>query len=264
MKKIPMQQPVRLNIALNAVLVSTTSIIIAPSYSADEHISLIGGFFFGLFISVVLRAPGAYFELYLARRNRYRRIYITHVATGLFVALVVLSNHYPNGADTAGSAVGIYLLSSSVFLGVIALITFIISHSRRRDRGAKLARSEYSYTRPSGSVGAPTEGQPSQNGKQVATSIPAASASSTSDAPPINESEDAAQNESEDAAQTEAKSAIAQANRAGLVLGIVTGIASLVQGYDAHNAYRTLVALAAGGIGVAIIYLPALKRRRLS
>jgi hypothetical protein len=255
MKKIPMQQSARLNIALNAVLVSATSIIIAPSYSADEHISLLGGFLFGLFISAILRAPGAYFELYLARRNRYRRIYITHLATGLFVALVVLSNHYPTGTDAAGSAVAIYLFSSSVFLGVIALITFIISHSRRRDRGAKLARAGDSYTHASGPVDAPTEGQTGQNGKQVVISVPTASASSTSDAPPTNESEDTA--------QTEEKSAIAQANRAGLVLGIVTGIASLVQGYDAHNAYRTLVALAAGGIGVAIIYLPALKRRRL-
>jgi hypothetical protein len=255
MKKVPMQQSVRLNIALNAVLVSATSIISAPSFSADEHMSLLGGFFFGLFISVIFRAPGAYFELYLARRNCHRRIYITHLVTGLFVALVVLSNHYPTGADAAGSAVAIYLFSSSVFLGVIALITFIISHSRRQDRGAKLARSEDSYTHPSGPVGAPTEGQPGQNGKQVAISVPTASTSSTSDAPPTNESEDAP--------QTEAKSAIAQANRAGLVLGIVTGIASLVQGYDTHNAYRTLVALAAGGIGVAVIYLPALKRRRL-
>jgi hypothetical protein len=38
-------------------------------------------------------------------------------------------------------------------------------------------------------------------------------------------------------------------------LGIVTGLASLVQGLDGENLYKTIVALAVGGIGLAAIYL---------
>jgi len=74
------------------------------------------------------------------------------------------------------------------------------------------------------------------------------------DAPPSKESHDAS--------HTEETSTIALANRAGLVLGIVTGIASLVQGYDAHDVYKTVVALAAGSIGLVVIYLPTLWHRR--
>jgi hypothetical protein len=252
-KKIPMQHAVRLNITLNAVLVAATSIIIAPSFASQEHSSLLGGFFGGLLISSVLRIPGAYFEWYLARRNRYRLIYITHLITGLFTAMVVLSNHYSTGTDAVASAVGIYLFSSSIFLGVLALTTFVISLSRRRDHGARLTQPGNSITHPPGPAHAPAETESGQEG-QVSISVPPVEASGAADAPPSKESRDAS--------RTEATSTTALANRAGLVLGIVTGIASLVQGYDAHDVYKTLVALAAGGIGLAVIYLLTLRQRR--
>jgi hypothetical protein len=252
-KKIPMRHAVRLNIALNAVLMAATAVIIAPSYASQAHSSLIGGFFGGLFISVVLRTPGAFFEWYLARRSRPRRIYITHIITGLFTALVVLANHYPTGIDAVASGVGIYLLSSSVFLGFVALTTFVISLSRRRDHGAKLAQPGNRSTHPPGPAHAPTEEESGQEG-QVSISVPTVGASDAADAPPSKESHVAS--------HPEATSTTALANRAGLVLGIVTGIASLVQGYDAHDVYKTVVALAAGGIGLVVIYLPALWQRR--
>jgi len=248
-----MQHAVRLNIMLNAVLVAATSAIIAPSFASQEHSSLLGGFFGGLLISLVLRTPGAYFEWYLARRKRHRRIYITHAVTGLFTALVVLSNRYPTGTDAVASAVGIYLFSSSVFLGVVALTTFVISLSHRGDHGARLTQSKKSSTHPPGPAHAPTEAESGQEG-QVSIGVPTVAASGAADAPPSKESHDAS--------HTEATSTIALANRAGLVLGIVTGIASLVQGFDAHDVYKTLVALAAGGIGLVVIYLLTLWQRR--
>ncbi len=253
-KKIPMQHVVRLNITLNAVLVVATSIIIAPSFASQEHSSLLGGFFSSLPISSILRTPGVYFEWYLARRSRHRRIYITHLITGLFTAMVVLSYHYSTGADAVASAVGIYLFSSSVFLGVVALTTFIISLSRRRDHGAKLIQPGNSSTHAPGPAHVPAEAESGQSDGRVSISVPTVSGSGVADAPPSKEPRDAS--------RSEATSAIALANRAGLVLGIVTGIASLVQGYDAHDVYKTLVALTAGGIGVAVIYLPTLRQRR--
>jgi hypothetical protein len=252
-KKIPMQHALRLNIALNAVLVTATSVIIAPSYAAQEHGSLVAGFFGGLLISAVLRTPGAYFEWYLARRTRQRRIYITHIITGLFTAFVVLSNHYTTGTDAVASAVGIYLFSSSIFLGLVALTTFVISLSRKRDHGAKLTHSGNRPTHPPGPAQAPAEAESGQE-RQVSLNVPTVAASGAANAPPSKESHDTS--------HTETKSTIALANRAALVLGIVTGIASLVQGYDAHDAYKTVVALAAGGIGLVVIYLPTLWQRR--
>ena len=251
-KKTSMQQAVRLNITLNGVLVTATSIIIAPSFAAQEHSSLVNGFFSGLLISLVLRTPGAYFEWYLARRTRHKRIYITHLVTGLFTALVVLTTHYQTGADTAGSAVGIYLFSSSIGLGITALATFVISRIPSRD--VKVTKSRNNYIRPSGPVDTPEEGQSGQNDRRVSIDVPIVAAPDTNEALPSKESDDRP--------QAGEKSAIGQANRAGLVLGIVTGIASLVQGYDTRDAYKTIIALTAGGIGVAVIYLPTFMRRR--
>ena len=248
-----MHHAVRLNITLNAVLVTATSIIIAPSFASQEHISLAGGFLSGLLISSVLRTPGAYFEWYLSRRTRHRRTYITHLITGLFTAMVVLSNNYPTGTDAVASAVGIYLFSSSIFLGVVALTTFVISLWRRRDHGAKLARPKNSSTHPPIPAHVRTETESGQD-RQVSISVPSVAGSGATDAPPSKESRDAS--------HTEATSKTALANRAALVLGIVTGIASLVQGYDAHDVYKTVVALAAGSIGLVVIYLPTLWHRR--
>jgi hypothetical protein len=247
-----MKRPVRLNIIFNAVLVAATSVMIAPSYAESAHYSLVGGFFGGLFISVVLRAPGAYFERRLARRGRYRRIYITHAVTGIFTALVVLTNHYTTGADAVGSAVGVYLFSSSICLGIVAFATYIISLMRKRNRSVEPSQPVKTYDQPPRSVGSPTQERSNQSEEQVSIKIPAAPAPDVSDA--------LSSKNSHDIQQGEEKSAIAQANRAGLVLGIVTGIASLVQGYDSHNVYRTVTALAAGGVGVAVIYLLVLRR----
>jgi hypothetical protein len=248
-----MKRPVRLNIIFNAVLVVATSVMIAPSYAESAHYSLVGGFFGGLFISLVLRAPGVYFERRLARRGRYKRIYITHAITGIFTALVVLTNHYTTGADAVGSAVGVYLFSSSICLGIVAFATSIISLVRKRHRSVEPSQSERTYDQPPHSVASPTQEQSNQNDEQVSIKTPTVPASGVSDA--------LSSKNSHDTPQSEEKSAIAQANRVGLVLGIVTGIASLVQGYDSHDVYRTVTALAAGGVGVAVMYLIVLRRR---
>jgi hypothetical protein len=227
--------------------------MIAPSYAESAHYSLAGGFFGGLFISLILRIPGAYFERRLARRDRYRSIYITHAITGIFTALVVLTNHYTTGADAVGSAVGIYLFSSSVGLGIVTFTAFITSLIRKRHRAVEPARPVKSCDQPPRSVGSPAQERSNQNDEQATIK------GSTDPAPGVS---DALSSNSHEIPQNEEKSAIAQANRAGLVLGIVTGIASLVQGYDSHDVYRTIIALTAGGTGVAVIYLLVLKRRR--
>ena len=248
-----MKQAVRQNIILNSVLVIATSVIIAPSYAESAHTSLVGGFFGGLFISLILRIPGAYFERRLARRGHYRRIYITHAIAGIFTALVVLTNHYATGADAVGSAVGIYLFSSSIGLGIVAFATSIISLMRKRHDTVELSQPGESHDQPPRPVGSPAQERSNQNNEQVSINGPTVPAAGAGDA--------LSPKKSHDIPQSEEKSGIAQANRAGLVLGIVTGIASLVQGYDSHDIYRTIAALAAGGIGVAVMYLLVLRRR---
>jgi uncharacterized membrane protein len=247
-----MKRPVRLNIIFNAVLVVATSVMIAPSYAESAHYSLVGGFFGGLVVSLLLRTPGVYFERLLARRGRYRRIYITHAITGILTALVVLTNHYTTGADAVGSAVGVYLFSSSICLGIVTFVTYIISLMRKRHRSVEPSQPVKTYDQPPRSVGSPAQERSNQNDEQVSIKTPTDPASGVSDALSKN---------SHDIPQSEEKSTIAQANRAGLVLGIVTGIASLVQGYDSHDVYRTVTALAAGGVGVAVMYLLVLGRR---
>jgi hypothetical protein len=146
-----------------------------------------------------------------------------------------------------GSAVGVYLFSSSICLGIVAFATYIISLMRKRNRSVEPSQPVKTYDQPPRSVGSPTQERSNQSEEQVSIKIPAAPAPDVSDA--------LSSKNSHDIQQGEEKSAIAQANRAGLVLGIVTGIASLVQGYDSHNVYRTVTALAAGGVGVAVIYI---------
>jgi hypothetical protein len=248
-----MKQAVRQNIIFNAILVAATAVIIAPSFAESAHSSLVGGFFGGLFISLILRIPGAYFERRLARRGCYRRIYITHAITGIFTALVVLTNHYATGADAVGSAVGIYLFSSSIGLGIVAFATSVISLVQKRHRAVELSQPGESYDQPPRPAGSPTQERSDQNDEKVSTDGPAV--------PDPGESDALSSKKFHDIPQTGEKSAIAQANRAGLVLGIVTGIASLVQGYDSHDVYRTIAALAAGGVGVAVIYLLVLRHR---
>jgi hypothetical protein len=162
-----MKRPVRLNIIFNAVLVVAAAVMIAPSYAESAHYSLVGGFFGGLFISVVLRAPGIYFERRLARRGRYRRIYITHAITGIFTASVVLTDHYTTGADAVGSAVGVYLFSSSICLGIVAFTKFIISLTRKRHRSVEPSQPVEKYDQPPGSAGSPTQERSNQNDEQV-------------------------------------------------------------------------------------------------
>jgi len=142
------QRQQRLALMLNIVLIVFTSAMIAPGFAEFERGSLAYGFFGGLFVSVMLRTPGAFLEQYLLNRQRSRSIYITHATTGILIVLIYLLGYHPgsseNGSsktglfstDVAGSTVTTYLLLSSLFLGFVTIFVSIkrqwLSHRRHR------------------------------------------------------------------------------------------------------------------------------------
>jgi hypothetical protein len=234
-------RPWRRSLWSNLVLIACTSVIIAPSMAADQDLSWTASILPAILASVLLRTPGALAEWYPVPRAR-RWVYYTHTASAILAILIALSSNAQrpaqssyaaslNSTSSVATLVGVYLFLSSAFLVLAALlqlaVTKIQKHAHRR---------------------APTLGQ-----------LPTARAHSE---PPPQWAE--APTPSRDAEPhtpsplVDAK--IKEGNKAGpretiAILGVVTGIASIVQGVDAHNIPKTFVALAVGGVGIAAIYL---------
>jgi hypothetical protein len=265
---------IRRALVLNAILVLSTAAIIAPSFAADNHYPWVIGFIGGVFISLILRVPGAFAEWYLTRRRRAWAAYASHVGSGLLTVLVAVGNHAkPYKGDpfaesltspgAAASIVAIYLFLSSGCLVGASLASLTLRTGKSFFQGRKLPRSSF---------GLPAV-QP--RGAQVPTSpvdmsqpqAPVAIPRTTPQWPPVqtpgpvrsehlpSDSAEATTHGAQDKVNHGRRPREnAVRNEVGLALGIVTGLASLVQGVDSHNVGRSVLALAFGGIGLVIIY----------
>jgi hypothetical protein len=122
----------------NAVFIVAVGLLIAPSMAAQENSSLTYGFTGGLIIGVMLRLPGAWAEWWLTKHLRHRAVYGVHVVAGLltaFVVAVAILSPTPDTssttADTVGTAIGVYLFLSSLFLAVMVAVFASMQYLRR-------------------------------------------------------------------------------------------------------------------------------------
>lgn len=296
-EKLLRRQAFRQTLLLNAVFVIATSAIIAPSVKADEHSTLSVAIFSGVFISVALRVPGVYFERYLSKRHRYKRMYITHLGAAVLALLVAFSAHYNSDTDAVASMVATYIFLSSIGLGLVIIASFVIALTRKAVLAAKgaisgganaghIGLSEVSEERPNVP---PSKSEVSRSAasveRHVAPKAPSC-VNKTDRSEPKEVFQDKLNVQPDDSRlattpaavvspgrlpdnitaarhagsvdSSETRSAV---NRVALALGIVTGIASLVQGFNGREAYKTLTALAIGCLALAAVYLPAVMRR---
>lgn len=239
-------------IILNAVLIITTALMIAPDYSASEHTSVVATVFGTLLICSFLRTPGAFAESGLIRRGRIRSIYVVYIIALALTSGTVFSNHYKTTGDELASGIGIFLFYSSLILSLAIAITAIASRVRRANRSrdkptkkteaAGVAVHQYSFPRQQPRYNdAPLR----QTWRYSRRAVPRAEPVGTSDG---------------EKSHAATRSREPMQNQIGLALGIITGIVGIIQGFNSQDVYRTVIAIAIGSIGVVIIYVPAIRK----
>lgn len=247
---LPTRQPVRKTLALNAVFVVVAAAISVPNHAGSPGLPPAASFVLSLILLLLFRIPGALCEWYLTRSAHSLQIYMAHVAAGIVTALIALNYNYGTTASTVAYTVANYVLYSSAILACAAITNFAVSLIRKARNPTRPHRLRY-------------DGQ--RNRKTIEISQEAGAKAYIRTQPIRRLREDGnppsplpypvAQ-----ANQAERPERSNIANRVGLPIGIVTGLASLVQGFDSRDVYKTMAAIAIGGIGLAIVYFPVLVR----
>ena len=285
----------------NTVFLLAVALLIAPSMAAQENSDLTSGFFGGLVVGVVLRLPGAWAEWWLTGRRHHRTVYGTHLGAGALTALIGTSMYFwptpgtsSAPADTVGSAIGVYLILSSLVLLLAVAVLAAIARLRRRGRPAPPATPAGPVERlPVPAVDAgPTLAWPTQQFRAAPQPPPATYRATArvppppavpspwrSPAEPVTEPlarpvteplpqpmtappPEPAPTTPAGAGHTPPENRTERArNEIAVALGVVVGLASLVQGYDSTDPFRTVVAaLAVGLLGLAILYGTTIRR----
>jgi hypothetical protein len=274
-------------LALNIVLIICTTAIVTPSLTAQEHLPLPAGVCGGLFVSLFLRVPGAPAEWYLSRIRYHWAVYVPYVLSGLFTALVVVTNHSSpyegdplagslTGTDAVASMTGIYILTSSASLLLVAgtcLLGRVVAGRLTRKYAQQYVRLSTSVreTTPKPAVmplhpkpiPQPYSSPPVSPLRQLQPQQHLMLPPRIAYRPPLlpqmpkypprtqalqRSSDGHSEGKHE---QTDARS---MRNEIGTFLGILTGLTSLVQGFDTHDIYKTLAPLAIFAVGIAVMY----------
>ncbi|MEV4490679.1 hypothetical protein AB0K04_11255 [Micromonospora coxensis] len=285
----------------NTVFVIVVALLMAPGLASHDKGTLAYGFFSGLLLAALLRVPGSLAEWWLTNRRLHRLVYAGHVGGGLLTglgAVAVFTSPTPASpnvtADPVGSVLIIYLLVSSISTVVSVPAVAIVRAWLRRSASTALqaqvtvppavptapysglstqttpeAGNAQPRHRAAGPVGplrtfpvAPEVPQPPTTPRAPTPVAPtlsplapmprSAPASATAAQPPPSEPGNAGAG---DGRATKLRHEIAVA------VGIVAGLASLVQGFDSGDPWRTAVlALLVGGIGLAVIYGTTIRR----
>lgn len=227
----------------NAVFIVAVGLLIAPSMAAQQGSGMTYGFTGGLIVGVLLRLPGVWAEWWLTHRAWHRTVYSVHLGSGLLTALIVVSTvvsptpgQSPGPADTVGTAIGVYLFLCSLAL-LVTVGVAATARCLRRHRGM-------TATAPGPDFPAALVPETPARTDQAPQGPPATASRTATAGPP------------EPGVRTEKLR-----NEVAVALGIVVGLASLVQGYDSADPFRTIVAaLAIGFIGCGIIYGTTIRR----
>ena len=271
----------------NAVFLLATGLLIAPSMAAQESSSLTYGFAGGLMVGAFLRAPAIAAEWWLTGRSRHRTVYGVHLGAGVPTAVITaamlldpVSGTTEPAATAAGSAIGMYLvLCLPLFLAAVLTVAVLgrWGHRIRRLAPDRLAAAPHRRPARCSPPAAPPRSAPPAAPPWFAPPVTPARFSSPAGPAPGASRASATVAEIMPARAPAAvvtqepdavPAAVAQPARAdklrneiAVALGIVVGLASLVQGFDSADPFRTLVlALAVGFIGLGILYGTAIRR----
>ena len=271
----------------NAVFVVVVAIAIAPGFAAQDDGSWGYGFAGGLIIAVLLRLPGVGAEWLLTKRRLHWFVYGTHLVAALFALLAALAPASDTDVrfDPVGGGVGVYLLTASVGSWLVLAVVAPIQVLRRRS-AARTAVPPTSYPvaspppmypaappPPLSFPAAPPVPHPAALPPRpypTAGDGPAPVIRATAPIPPpapvivparaetaTRPIVTAAPAQENSRTATEAKDRTDRLrNETGVAIGIVAGLASLVQGYDSEQIAQTVVAaLLVGGCGLGAFYL---------
>jgi hypothetical protein len=271
---------------LNAVLIIVVAILIAPSVAEQEESTVTYGFTVGLLIALLLRLPGVWAEWWLTKRTLHRIVYGTHLAVGLLTVFIVLINYAspspeaPAESLDLASTIGVYLTLSSAGMWAAVAVAAPVRALRRRGASVRehspamrVMGNETVTQQPAhparegasqqSSVIRATAKVPSQSPPgaiRQPQSVPDASATMPITAPvpdPIEPRQTSMRpEENEGYGRT-----LRLRNEITVALGVVVGLASVVQGFDSANPVQTVaVAIAVGLVGLGILYVLTYRR----
>ena len=268
----PQRQPIKAFSALfwfNTVFIVVVAVVIAPGMARQENGGLAYGFVGGLIVAILLRMPSIGAEGLLTKRGLHRFVYGAHLLAAALAVLVVLAPASDSAQpfDPVGGGVGIYLLLTSVLAWLALACAVPVQVWRRRSAAAApwVAVPAEDHRMPATVAFRATATVPARAPDVAApsptTAVPLTGASVPSvplgpgSAPASTVVRDADAPTSSDVRDVEDRTDRLR-NDTGMAIGIVAGLASLVQGYDGEQIAQTvLAALVVGGGGLGAFYL---------
>ncbi|MEU4692484.1 hypothetical protein [Actinoplanes sp. NPDC023714] len=234
----------------NMVFLLAVALLITPGLVSLEPEDYTAGFLAALILCALLRLPGMWSEWWLTKRGWHRAVYGVHIGAGILVGLVavlIVLDRDPDQAwthaDTVGASITFYLiLSSATLLLAVPVVAAVRYRSRRLrlgEEGPTTPAAPPIVYRGTARVPEPVT---------MALHLGAV-AESTAEVPEVPHT-------------GRADHAEKSRNEIAVALGIVVGLASLVQGYDSADPFRTVVvAIAIGLIGLGVLYGITVRRK---
>jgi hypothetical protein len=271
---------------LNIVLIIAVAILIAPSVAEQEESTVTYGFTVGLLIALLLRLPGVWAEWWLTKRTLHRIVYGTHLAVGLLTVLIVLINYASPPPEASAesldlaSTIGIYLTLSSTAMWAAVAVAAPVRALRRR--GARVREDSPAMRVMGNETVMQQPARPTRDGAPQQSSVIRATAKVPSQSPrgdirrsqsvreaaatmpittPIPDSILPKQTSMVPEEKERYGRTLRLRNEIAVALGVVVGLASVVQGFDSANPIQTVaVAIAVGFIGLGILYVLTYRR----
>jgi hypothetical protein len=288
-----MGRRVQTAVLLNGVLIACVTVLIGQTFPSQGHrswagwLNQIAG---AVCVIVTLRVPAALIEWYVTARGRRISIYVSHAVGAALAAIVVIAARreqyhghplFPGGLASGAavaSALEFYLIFSLILLLLAGFVTFVGSHMRLQTPGdRRLSAPPYAP--------APMPGQPQQpvpwpqwqptwpqqqpprpqrpppdsgpaRGEGIPTTWPPPPHYTQGSRPQERPSGQAKPEPGRDGAPKERLQTTVR-NEVGFAIGVITGLTSVIQGFDQHDASKTVKGLAVGGIFLAATYLGA-------
>lgn len=250
----------------NLVFLLTVALVVTPSMAAAGHTTTTNAFFGGLLIALILRSPAGWAEWWLTRRAAHRVVFGIHLGAGALAvpaAVVTVLEPVSSTADGVAAAIAFYLILSGVAL--LAAVGVVALRPRSGRRVAASGGEAAVAPAAAAPVAARTPGEQraaDAPGEQTAPAVGPGAADVVGPAPRRDSQPVGLARAEGGLPERATEAAEKMRSQMALAVGIVAGLASLVQGFDSADPFRTgVLALVVGVLGLAAIYGIAIKRR---